>query len=80
MNFGGLKTRPRQRRQARKGSLDQATILDAEQAITSACEMLIVSDDDQRPSIVASDLQQQLDDRLARMRIEISGRFVCIDN
>ena len=42
--------------------------------------MLIVSDDDQCPPIVAGDLQEQLDDRLARMRIEISGRFVCIDN
>ena len=58
----------------------QTTILYAEQAIASACEMLVVSHDNQRALIMAGDLQQQLDDRLARVRIEISGRFVRIDN
>ena len=61
-------------------SRHQTTILNAEQAIASACQMLVVSHDNQRALIMAGDLQQQLDDRLARLRIEISSRFIRIDN
>ena len=58
----------------------QLAILDSEQAVTSTCQLLIVSDNDHRALIVAGNLQQQLDDRVAGVGIEISGRFVRIDD
>jgi hypothetical protein len=57
------------------GAADEA-VLDMNQAVTTSGEVFIVRDDDERAAVRARETEEEIDDRIARVRVEIPGGFV----